>query len=239
MEETLHNSETRLSRATRTATVGEFAASIAHEINQPLAAVVTNAEACLRWLSAHPPDLAKVYQTAEKIACDGMAAGEVVRRIRALFRQAPLEKTELDLNEVIREVLRLLGGETAKKRIAVEMDLGKNLPSVVADRVQLQQLIFNLVLNGIEAMEPVLDRPKKLFIRSKHHYPKAVLVEVQDCGVGLEDTERVFEAFFTTKTTGMGMGLAVCRSIIDAHQGRLWAMSDEGAGATFSFILPL
>jgi hypothetical protein len=239
MEEALHNSETRLSRATRTATVGEFAASIAHEINQPLAAVVTNAEACLRWLSAHPPDLAKVYRTAEKIACDGMAAGEVVRRIRALFRQAPLEKTELDLNEVIREVLRLLGGETAKKRIAVEMDLGKNLPSVVADRVQLQQLIFNLVLNGIEAMEPVLDRPKKLFIRSKRHDPKAVLVEVQDCGVGLEDTERVFEAFFTTKTTGMGMGLAVCRSIIDAHQGRLWAMSDEGAGTTFSFILPL
>jgi hypothetical protein len=239
MEEALRSSETRLSRATQTAAVGEFAASIAHEINQPLAAVVTNGYACLRWLSAQPPGLAKAHEAAERIVRDGKEAGEVVQRIRALFKQAPLEKIELDLNEVIGEVLRLLGGETARRRVAVETDLGKDLGPVAGDRVQLQQLIFNLLLNGIEAMDSVVDHPKKLFIRSKRQNPETVLVEIQDCGVGLEDSEKVFEAFFTTKENGMGIGLAVCRSIIDAHHGRLWAASGDGAGATFSFTLPV
>jgi signal transduction histidine kinase len=162
-----------------------------------------------------------------------------VRRIRALFKQAAAEKTELDLNEVIREVLHLLDGETARKRVAVETDLGQNLAPVAGDRVQLQQLVFNLLLNGIEAMDGVVDRPKKLFICSKRSSPETVLVEVRDCGAGLKDSDRIFEAFFTTKDNGMGMGLAISRSIIDAHQGRLWATSGEGVGTTFSFTLPV
>jgi PAS domain S-box-containing protein len=238
MEAALRRSEMRLSRATRTATVGEFAASIAHEINQPLAAVVTNGHACLRWLSAQPPGLAKAQEAAERIVRDGTEAGEIVRRIRALFKQAPLEKIDLDLNEVIAEVLVLLGAETTRRRVAVETDLEKGLATVAGDRVQLQQLVFNLVLNGIESMDSVSDRPKKVFISSKRHSPESVQVEIGDCGVGLKDPEKVFEAFFTTKENGMGMGLAVCRSIIEAHHGRLWAAPGENAGTTFSFTLP-
>ena len=227
-----------LSRATRTATIGEFSASIAHEINQPLAAVVANGHACLRWLSSQPPSLAKAQEAAERIVRDGKEAGEIVRRIRALFKQAPLEKINLDLNEVISEVLVLPGGETVRRRVAVETDLDKDLSPVAGDRVQLQQLIFNLVLNGIEAMDPVLDRPKKLFISSKRQIPETVQVKIRDSGVGLKDPEKVFEAFFTTKENGIGMGLAVCRSIIDAHQGRLRAAPGEGAGTAFFFTLP-
>ncbi len=238
MEEALRGSEMRLSRATRTATVGEFAASIAHEINQPLTAVVANGHACLRWLSAQPPSVAKAQEAAERIVRDGKEAGEIVRRIRALFKQAPLEKIDLDLNEVIGEVLALLGGETMRRRVTVETDLDQDLAPVSGDRIQLQQLLFNLLLNAFEAMDAPLDRPKNLFIRSKRHSPETVLVEIQDSGVGLKDPEKIFEAFFTTKATGMGMGLALCRSIIDAHQGRLWAASRESAGTTFSFTLP-
>jgi PAS domain S-box-containing protein len=238
-EEALRNSQTQLSRATRTATVGEFAAAIAHEINQPLAAVVTNGHACLRWLSAQPPGLAKAQEAAERIVRDGTEAGEVVRRIRALFKHAPLEKIELDLNEVIAEVLHLLSGEIAKRRVGVETELTDDLPAVIGDRVQLQQVVFNLLLNGIEAMDPILDRPKKLCIRTTQENPETALVKIQDSGVGLEDSEKIFEAFFTTKGNGMGMGLAICRSIIDAHHGRLWAASAEGSGTTFSFTLPV
>jgi PAS domain S-box-containing protein len=238
MEEALRSSETRLSRATRTAILGEIAASIAHEINQPLAAVVANGHACLRWLSAQPPGLAKAQEAAERIVRDGTEAGEVIRRIRALFKHAPLDKIDLDLNEVIAEVLHLLSGERTKRHVLVETDLDKDLGSVAGDRVQLQQVVFNLLLNGIEAMDSVLDCPKKLFIRSKRHNPETVLIEIRDNGVGLKDPEKVFEAFFTTKENGMGMGLAVCRAIIDAHHGRLWATSGEGVGTTFSFTIP-
>ena len=238
-EEALRISQAQLSRAIQTATVGELAAAIAHEVNQPLAAVVTNAQACLRWLAAEPPGMDKAREAAVRIVRDGKEAGEVVRRIRALFKRASIEKVELDLNEVIGEVLHLLTGETARKSVAVETDLGQDLTPVVGDRVQLQQLVFNLVLNGIEAMDPVVDRPKKLLIRSKRPRPETVLVEVQDSGIGLKDPDKIFEAFFTTKENGMGMGLAICRSIIDAHHGRLWAASGEGSGTTFSFSLPV
>jgi signal transduction histidine kinase len=162
-----------------------------------------------------------------------------VRRIRTLFKQAAVEKIELNLNEVIGEVLHLLNGETTRKRVAVETDLDQDLAPVAGDRVQLQQLIFNLLLNGIEAMDSVADRPKKLFVCSKRASPETVLVEVRDSGTGLKDPDRIFEAFFTTKENGMGMGLAICRSIIDAHHGRLWAASAEGSGTTFSFSLPV
>ena len=163
----------------------------------------------------------------------------MVRRIRALFKHVSLETIDLNLNEVIAEVLHLLSSETARRRVAVETVLAANLPTVVGDRVQLQQLIFNLLLNGIEAMDIVVDRPKKLFIRTKLQSPEAVLVEIRDWGVGIEDSEKVFEAFFTTKESGMGMGLAICRSIIDAHHGRLWAAPADGVGTTFSFTLPV
>lgn len=239
MEEALRSSEVRLSRATRTATIGEFAAAIAHEINQPLAAVVTNGDACLRWLSTEPPALAKAYEAATRIVRDGKEAGEVVRRIRALFKKATFEKLELDLNELIAEVLHLLSGEVAKRQVAVETDLAYDLPSVVGDRVQLQQLVFNLLLNGIEAMDTIGDRPRKLAVRTTLESPKTALVQIQDSGIGLRDSEKVFEAFFTTKENGMGMGLAVCRSIIDAHHGRLWAESSAGHGTTFCFTLPI
>jgi PAS domain S-box-containing protein len=238
MEEALRSMQSRLSRATQIATVGEFAASIAHEINQPLAAVVANGHACLRWLSAQPPILSKAYEAAERIVRDGKEAGEVVRRIRALFNRADLEQVTLDLNEIIREVLRILDGETTKRRVVVETDLEDGLPPVAGDRVQLQQVLFNLLLNGLEAMDPVIDGPKRLFIRSKGQSPEAVFVEIRDYGIGLEDSEKVFEAFFTTKETGMGMGLAICRSIIEAHHGRLWATCAEQPGASFCFTLP-
>ncbi len=238
-EEALRSSQARLSRAIQTATVGEFAAAIAHEINQPLAAVVANGQACLRWLAAQPPGMAKAQEAAERIVRDGKEAGEVVRRIRALFRQAGIEKAEIDLNELIGEVLHLLTGETAKRRVTVEADLGQDLAPVVGDRVQLQQLVFNLLLNAIEAMDLVVDRPRKLFIWSKHSSPETVLVEVRDNGPGIKDPDKIFEAFFTTKENGMGMGLAICRSIIDAHRGRLWVASGEGSGTTFSFTLPV
>jgi len=237
-EEALRNTQERLSIASQIATVGELAASIAHEVNQPLTAVVSNGNACLRWLSAQPPNLAKAAEAAERIVRDGKDAGEVVRHIRALFKRAAHEEVPLDLNEVIGEVLDLLRGEAAKRRVIVETDLGRDLPPVIGDRVQLQQLILNLLLNGIEAMDPVTDY-KRLFIRSIQQPDDTVLVEMTDSGIGLKDPDTVFDAFFTTKENGMGMGLAICRSIVQAHNGRLWAVSGEGPGATFCFTLPL
>jgi PAS domain S-box-containing protein len=238
-EEALRATQERLSRASQVAAVGELAASIAHEVNQPLSAVVANAHACLRWLLAQPPNLAKAHEAAERIVRDGKDAGEVVRRVRALFRRAANERIPLDLNDVIGEVLHLLRGETARKGVAVETSLENDLPPVVADRVQLQQLLLNLLTNGLDAMDSVVDRPKKLSIRSKRQCPESVLVEIRDFGVGLTNPDRIFEAFFTTKENGMGMGLAICRSIIEAHEGRLWASSQEVPGTTFSFTLPV
>jgi len=239
MEEALRSTQTRLSRAAQTATVGELSASIAHEINQPLAAVVANGHACLRWLSAEPPNLAKAHEAAERIVRDGKDAGEIIRRIRALFKRASLEKTALDMNEVIGEVLRLTRSEVVRRGVAVETELEQDLPPVVGDRVQLQQLLLNLLVNGLDAMEEAADRPRRLFIRSKHQASEGVLVEVRDCGPGLAEPDKAFEAFFTTKENGLGMGLAICRSIVEAHQGRLWAESADGTGATFYFILPM
>lgn len=238
MEEALRNTQARLSRAAQTATVGELSASIAHEINQPLAAVVANGHACLRWLSTQPPNLAKAHEAAERIVRDGKDAGEIIRRIRALFRRASLEKTALDVNEIIAEVLRLTRSELVRRGVAVETELEQDLPCVEGDRVQLQQLLLNLLVNGMEAMEGVANQPKKIFIRSKPQAGEGVLVEVRDCGPGLTEPDKAFEAFYTTKESGLGMGLAICRSIVEAHQGRLWAESADGAGATFRFTLP-
>jgi signal transduction histidine kinase len=222
----------------QTATVGELAASIAHEINQPLAAVVANGHACLRWLSSQPPNLAKAHEAAERIVRDGKDAGEVIRRIRALFKRTMLEKTDLDINEIITEVLRLTRSEVVRRGVAVDTELELDLPSVAGDRVQLQQLLLNLLVNGMEAMDRIADRPKRLSICSKQQAGEGVLVEVRDCGPGLTEPDKAFDAFFTTKENGLGMRLAICRSIVEAHQGRLWAESANGTGATFCFTLP-
>ena len=238
-EEALRHAQADLAHVNRVNTMGELTASLAHEVNQPLSAIAANGHACLRWLSADPPNLAKAREAAERITRDGQDAGEIVRRVRALFRRAPGEKDVLDLNEVIGEVLRLLRGDAGRRGIAVETDLDQKLPSVVADRIQLQQVVLNLVLNGIEAMDQVVDHPKKIFIRSAWDGRNGAVVEVRDSGAGFENPEKAFEAFFTTKQNGMGMGLAICRSIIEAHHGRLWVGTSEGPGATVCFTIPL
>ena len=239
-EEDLRNTQAQLMRATQVATVAELSASIAHEINQPLAAVVASGHACLRFLEAQPAKLADAREAAESIVRDGKDIGEIVRRIRALFKRAALEKSLVDVNDVIGEVLRLLAGEITRRRVSVETDLWKEAPLVSVDRVQLQQLVLNLLLNGMEAMDPVPDRSRYLWIRSRPEGSGQVLVEVKDQGIGLKGhPEKLFEAFFTTKENGMGMGLAICRSIVEAHDGRLWAIPQEGGGATFCFSLPV
>ena len=239
IEEALSSTQVRLSRATQIATVAELAASIAHEVSQPLSAVVANGRACIQWLSAEPADLANAKVAAERIIRDGKAAGEVVRHMRALFKKTALERVALNVNEVIEEVLSLIHNEIVRKRIAVETDLGKRLPPVLGDRVQLQQVIFNLLLNGIEAMEAVADRSKKLIIQSKMQGPDTILIEIRDYGAGVADSDKVFEAFYTTKEKGMGMGLSVCRSIVEAHGGHLGISPSQGPGTTFFFTLPL
>jgi len=237
--EALSRAQAQLSRATRFVTVAELAASIAHEISQPLSAVVANGLACRQWLSAEPPNVANAKVAAERIIRDGQDAGEVVRHIRALFRKTSPEKVDLNVNEIIAEVLRLIQKETAEKRIAVETDLEKTLPPVRGDRVHLQQVIFNLLLNGIEAMDTVTDRPRKLLIRSKLQAADVILVEIRDHGTGLADSEKVYEPFYTTKEKGMGMGLSICRSIVEAHGGRLGTTPSQGPGTTFFFTLPM
>ena len=236
-EEALRQAQTELAHISRVTTMGELTASLAHEVNQPLSAVVANGNACLRWLSANPPNLARTREAAERIIRDGRDAGEIVRRVRAFFKRTAAEKVALDLNEIIGEVLRLLRSDAARRRILVETELENDLPPVVGDRIQLQQVLLNLVLNGIEAMDGVADRAKKLVIRSGRESAAAV-VEIRDHGVGINHPERAFEAFFTTKENGMGMGLAICRSIIDAHHGRLWVAPSEGPGARLCFTIP-
>jgi len=238
-EEALRATQAKLSRASKIATVSELAASIAHEISQPLAALVANGHAIQRWLSAEPPNLERAGRTAERVIRDGNAAAEVVNRIRALFKRTDLTRTPLDLNEVIREVNRLMADEVAARSVGIETDLADDVPPILADRVQMQQVIVNLVRNGVEAMESEESHPKMLKIRSRRDGTNSVLIEIRDQGSGLEDVERVFEPFFTTKKTGMGMGLAISRWIVEAHQGRLWATSNTPRGAVFSFTLPI
>jgi PAS domain S-box-containing protein len=240
-EEALRKAQMELAHVTRVTTLGELTASIAHEVNQPLAAVVANAEACLRWLNRGTPNLDAACRSVKWIIDDGNRASEVIRRIRALANKTDIEKAPLDINDVVREVIALVQLELTSHGVSLRTDPAPTLPRILADRVQLQQVIINLVMNGIEAMQSVTDRPRELVIRSRQDETHRVLVSVTDCGVGIsaENVDGLFNAFFTTKSGGMGMGLSICRSIIEAHGGRLWATANIPHGATFQFTLPV
>ncbi|MGO1075779.1 PAS domain-containing sensor histidine kinase [Inquilinus sp. CA228] len=238
-EEALRRASDKLARATQAASLSELSASIAHEVNQPLAAIVANSHACHRWLSAEPPNLERAKITAERITRDANAAADVVSRIRALFRRTPHARSPEDVNRLIGEVCRLMADEIAAKDIRIRTALEPDLPPVALDRVQVQQVFVNLIRNGIEAMDAVADGARALQIRSWRDGPDAIRVEVRDAGTGFKDPERVFEPFFTTKPDGMGMGLPICRSIIESHGGRLWTADSEQRGAIVAFTLPL
>ena len=240
-ESDLHNAREALSRATRLTMMGELSASIAHEINQPLAAIVINGNNCKRFLAFSPPDLGEIKDGLDAIVRDGKRASEVLSRIRAMLKNAAPARGQVDVNQIITEVMALARHELQQNRVSVQADLHRHLPTILADRVQLQQVVLNLVLNGIDAMREVTDRPRILTLRSQLDDKGNIVVSVADSGVGLDPTnhERIFETFFTTKATGMGMGLAISRSIIEAHYGRLWAEAGNTGGATFTFALPL
>jgi PAS domain S-box-containing protein len=259
-EISLREAQSELAHVSRVTTVGEFAASIAHEVNQPLAGILTNAKAALRWLARNSPDLAEAQQAIDRIIRDGNRAGDVISRMRALFKKAPAAKEPVDINLVIQEVLTLIQPELQKNRVSLRTQFAIDLPTVPGDKVQLQQVILNLVVNAIEAMSGVTESQRELQVSSQkitesHSAsdqeaieakpsselgPTSLLIAVRDAGPGLDPTElkRVFETFYTTKSHGMGMGLAISRSIIEAHNGRLWVTANAPRGAVFQFTLP-
>jgi predicted ATPase/signal transduction histidine kinase/GAF domain-containing protein len=238
-EEALRNAQADLARIARLTTMGELVASIGHELNQPLAAVVTNGSACLRWLDRDKPELDKARQSVAHIVRDAGHAGEVIRGLRALAKKSGPQLTQLELNGAIQEVLALIGGELQRRGVSLRTALAAVDRPIVGDRVQLQQVVLNLILNGVEAMNSVTDRPKILAITSELVESGAVQVAVEDTGTGLDPStaDRIFDPFFTTKSDGMGMGLSICRSIIDAHGGRLWATPRVPCGTVFRFTL--
>ena len=240
-EEALRAAQGDLAHVTRVTTMGELTASIAHEINQPLSAIVNNANACRRMLAVPSPDLDEVRQAVTDIADLGTRAGEVISRIRTFMKKTIPMKTQVDLNQVIVEVLALIPAEMATHKISVVTELRPGLPPVLGDRIQLQQVLLNLIMNGIESMTSSSDRPRLLLIRSQTQESGHVLVAVQDSGTGLDAKamSHIFDTFFTTKPAGMGMGLAISRSIVEAHGGRLWPVADASEGAIFNLTLPV
>ena len=240
-EDALHQTQAELFRMARLTIMGELTASIAHEVNQPLAAVVANADAVSRWLAAAPPNLKEAREAIHRIARDGNRAGEVIRRIRTLIKKGEPVRTLLNLNQLIQETLTLTQPELTRKQVSLQTELAPELPRVPADRIQLQQVLLNLVMNALDSMSAVADRQRVLRIRTDHSESDAVQIAVQDNGIGLGPvgTEQVFQPFYTTKPDGLGMGLAISRSIVEAHGGRLWATPNDGFGATFQFTLPI
>jgi signal transduction histidine kinase len=236
-EDALRHAREKLAQASQMATVAELSASIAHEINQPLQAVLANGQACRRWLAATPPDIDKARLSAEALVRDAIATADVVCRIRALFKRTAPAKVRLDMNKLIVQVCTLMADDIHRNVISLETQLARDVPIIRADAVQIQQVIVNLVRNAIEALAATAVLPKSLLIRSRRDGDN-VVVDVQDEGTGLANLEPVFEPFVTSKETGMGMGLAICRSIVEAHAGRIWALRNEVRGVTFSFSLP-
>src|SRR5271170_1748837 len=239
-QEALMKTQAELAHLSRVFTMGELTTSIAHEVNQPLTAVVTNGHACMEWLSANPPDLREARESAARIIQDGTRAGKVLGHIRSLFRKEAPARDWLNMNDVIQELIVFLRGEAMSQRISLRMDLARDLPSVRGDRVQLQQVVLNLIMNGIEAMRGIANRPREIWIRSCSEDSAGARIIVEDAGVGLspEIAEKIFQPFFTTKDQGIGMGLSISRSIVESHAGRLWAAPGPSGGALFQFTIP-
>jgi PAS domain S-box-containing protein len=235
--ERLRQAQADLAYMSRVITVGELAASLAHEIKQPIAAAVMDAKTCARWLQRDAPDIAEACEAASRIVKDTTRAAEIIDRVRSLYRRGAPQRELVDLNEIVREMIVLLDGEANRYSIPIRAELTPSLPKVMADRVQLQQVLMNLMLNGIEAMK---DTGGELTVMSKRTEDGQLLISVSDSGVGfpVEESERIFEAFFTTKPQGTGMGLPISRTIVESHGGRLWARANTGRGATFHFSLP-
>ena len=229
-----------LAHANRVTTMGQLTASIAHEVSQPIAATVANADAALRWLGGHPPDLEEVRQALHAIIKDGHRAGDVIGRIRGLIKNVPPRDDQLDINEAILEVIGVARSELLRNGVTLQTELAKGLPLARGDRVQLQQIVLNLIMNAVEAMSDAPTGPRDLLISTAEDQSDGVLVAVRDSGPGLnpESLERLFDPFYTTKASGMGMGLSICRSIVEAHGGRLWAAPNLPQGASFHFSLP-
>jgi C4-dicarboxylate-specific signal transduction histidine kinase len=239
-EAALQAAQSTLARITRLTTINEVAASIAHEVNQPLAAIVANGKAALRWLRKTPPEAAEAAENVNQIIGDAHRASRVVATIRGMFNKEEHAKGFLDVKEVIEEVVELLRGELNSRRVSVRTDLSQDLPQISANRVQLQQVVLNLVMNAAEAMSTLSDGSRVLSISSKLRQSEEVIIAFEDCGPGIDpkNMDRIFEPFFTTKSQGMGMGLAICRSIVDAHGGQLSASPGIAQGAVFQIALP-
>ncbi len=238
-EEELQKTRAELAHIARVTTMGELTSSIAHEVNQPLAAIVTSGNACLRWLSNDPPNVEEARDIVNRIVKDGHRASEVVSRIRAFFRKATPQRVRVNINQLIEDVIAMVPSELRRNRVQVRTELADNLPGVAGDQIQLQQVLLNLVVNAIEAMSTV-NGPRELLIRSERYESGSVLVAVQDSGVGFDEKSaaQLFDAFFTTKPQGLGMGLSISRTAIEAYGGRLWATANDGNGATLQFTLP-
>jgi len=238
-EEALHQAQTDLAHASRLTTMGEFTASLAHEVKQPIAAAVTDANTCVRWITRDEPDLKEAREAAWRVAKDAERATEIINRLRLLFKKGTPQRELVDVNDVAREMIVLLGDEALRHSISVRTELAEDLPRVIGDRVQLQQVLMNLIVNGVDAMHGV-DGPRELIIKSQPAENNELVLSVSDSGVGLprQQADQIFNAFFTTKTHGTGMGLRISRSIIESHGGRLWAADNSPRGACFCFTLP-
>jgi C4-dicarboxylate-specific signal transduction histidine kinase len=240
-EDALLTAQAELARVTRVTAMGEMAASIAHEVTQPLTGIVTNGNACLHWLASAPPNVEKARTTVERIIRDSNLASEVIHDIRTLVKKAPPHREPVALNDLVYRTLTLASGEITRHQVELQTVLAADLPNVLGDRVQLQQVLLNLIINAVEAMSSITGRARVLTVRSeRREAPETVTITVRDSGVGLDPrrAERLFDAFFTTKPEGMGMGLSICRTIISAHGGHLSNANNADHGATFEFKLP-
>ncbi len=238
-EEALRQAQTDLAHANRVTAMGELTASLAHEVNQPIAAAVTDANTCLRWLTRDEPDLEEARQAASRVVKDAARASDIIRRTRSLFKKQTTQRELVNVNDVIREMMILLRSEATRYSISVQAELSEDLPRILADRVQLQQVLMNLMINSIHAMNDV-SWPRRLAVKSQWAEDKQLMISVSDTGMGLpaQQADQIFDAFFTTKSGGTGMGLRISRSIVESHGGRLWASNNSSHGASFHLTLP-